>query len=81
MIELERPDGSTVELSAITLLQWKHAIRLEILGMKHSRRSVSAHAKKVLGLRRGLRKQNLVTLLSDILQQYESAHLGVKEEA
>lgn len=34
------------------LIQWKHAIRLEAKGMKHSSgRSVTAHAKRQLGIR------------------------------
>lgn len=33
------------------LLQWKHAIRLEALGMRHSRGSVTAHAKRALNIR------------------------------
>lgn len=33
------------------LIQWKHAIRLEGLGIKIARRSVTAHAKRVLGIR------------------------------
>lgn len=35
------------------LLQWKYAIKLERLGMKHSSgRSVRAHAARVLGCKR-----------------------------
>ena len=33
------------------LMQWKHALHLEIKGIKHSRGSVYAHVKKTLGLR------------------------------
>lgn len=34
------------------LLQWKHAIRLEAKGLKHSSgRSVYAHAKRILGIK------------------------------
>lgn len=32
------------------LIQWKHAIKLERLGLRNSRGSVYAHAKRVLGI-------------------------------
>lgn len=35
-----------------TLLQWRAAIKLEAAGMKHSsRRSVTAHAKRLMGIK------------------------------
>jgi hypothetical protein len=34
------------------LLQWKYAVRLEALGLKHSRGSVTAHVMKVLNCKR-----------------------------
>jgi hypothetical protein len=33
------------------LMQWKYAIKLEMQGMKNSRGSVYAHAKRVLGIK------------------------------
>ncbi len=50
------------------LLQFKHAIRLEAIGMRHSSgRSVCAHAKRVLGLPRGMRRENVVARIEEIL--------------
>jgi hypothetical protein len=39
-------------ITVYQLIQWKHAIRLESKGLKHSSgRSVTAHAKRQLGIR------------------------------
>jgi hypothetical protein len=49
------------------LLQWKYAIKLESKGLKHSRGSVTAHAKRVLGIS-GKREKVLAyieTLIAD----------------
>ena len=38
------------DIPPFQLMQWKHALHLEIKGLKNSRRSVYAHVKKQLGL-------------------------------
>lgn len=38
------------------LMQWKHALHLELKGMKMSRGSVYAHVKKALNLRGNKKK-------------------------
>ncbi len=56
------------EQPAVTLsqlLQWKYAIGLESKGLKHSRGSVTAHAKKVLGVK-GNREKVLASVLAEI---------------
>jgi len=49
-----------IRVTPFQLLQWKHAIRLEDMGIKHSRGSVNAHAGRVLGLPK--RTKRAVTL-------------------
>ena len=47
------------------LLQWKYALKLEILGIRHSRGSVYAHVKRVLGLRGS--KQRVLAQLEAVI--------------
>ena len=50
------------------LLQFKHAIKLESLGMRHSSgRSVAAHAKRALKLPRNMRRENVIARIEEIL--------------
>ena len=52
--ELEYDDaGNTFTTSAFQLLQWKHALKLEKLGMTMSRgKKVSTHMRKLMSLKR-----------------------------
>lgn len=51
--ELEYDDrGNTITTSVFQLLQWKHGLKLEKLGMTTSRGKVSAHLKRILKLKR-----------------------------
>lgn len=51
------------------LLAWRSAIRLETKGLKHSRGSVTAHVKKVLGI-----KGNREKVLAELDRLIEAAH-------
>lgn len=54
-------------VSVFQLLQWKHAIRLEGKGLRHSSgRSVRAHAAKILGCKRGEVAERIERLLAII---------------
>ncbi len=44
--------GDTFVTSAFQLLQWKHALKLEKLGMTMSRGKVSTHLRKLMSLKR-----------------------------
>lgn len=52
--ELEYNDrGDTFVTTAFQLLQWKHALKLELLGMTMSRgQKVSTHLRKLMHLKR-----------------------------
>lgn len=61
-----RPIGCDVPV--FQLLQWKYAIKLEALGMRHSSgRSVRAHACRMLGLRPRTRADHVVKAIEAIL--------------
>lgn len=65
--------GDTITTSPFQLLQWKHALRLEAVGMTTSRGKVSTHLKKLLGLKR--------TTKPEVLQAWVQATLDAIEEA
>lgn len=51
------------------LLQWKHAIRMEARGMKHSSgRSVRKHACEALGLPPRTKHDEVVARIDEILE-------------
>lgn len=65
------------EVYHLELLQWRAAIKLEILGMRHSSgRSVAAHARRRMGLPKRGKKQEVLDVINDILQQYNE-YMGV----
>lgn len=48
-VQINNFNDELVEVELFQLLQWKHAVHLEMLGMKHSRGSVTAHVRRILG--------------------------------
>jgi len=72
MVRMETRDGDTIEIPLLTLIQWKHALRLEIAGMKHSRGSVSAHVKRTFGIRRNAPIRHALDVVLSILDQVEA---------
>ena len=53
-------------MHTFTLLQWKYAIKLESLGMRHSsRRSVRTHASRVLECKPAEVEQKIEDLLRE----------------
>ena len=66
-------DGTEVHTTVFQLLQWKHAIGLEMKGMKMSRGSVTAHVRKLLKLPRSAKRelihQYICECLDDIKEQ------------
>ena len=53
--------GDTLTTSDFQLLQWKHALRLEKIGMTMSGgRKVSTHLRKLMGLSRGYPIDSLI---------------------
>ena len=66
--ELEYNDsGDTITTSVFQLLQWKHGLKLEILGMKLSRGSVTAHLKRLLKLKRNTPREYLLEWVTGAL--------------
>ena len=60
---------SNVEVSAFQLIQFKAAIKLERVGLKHSSgRSVAAHVKKLFKLPRSTSHDALITMIETILK-------------
>jgi hypothetical protein len=57
-----------VEVSVFTLLQWKHAIKLERIGLRHSSgRSVRKHAAVHLGLRPMAKSDVVLAAIEELL--------------
>jgi len=67
-------NDEAVPVPMFQLLQWKAAIKLEILGMSHSRGSVAAHVREVLSAPSTYSNEDLLAYLSsvvaDIQQQF-----------
>ena len=58
-----------MDVTVFQLIQFKAAIKLEKLGMRHSSgRSVSAHVKKLFGLPRNTSHDALIKLIEDTLK-------------
>lgn len=57
------------KFSGFQLLQYRAAIKLEKIGMKHSNgRSVAAHVKKLFGLPRTTSYDTLIQIINDTLK-------------
>ena len=61
------------------LIQWKHAMRLELCGVMVAKRKVSAHVRKVLGLKRSVKIEELILIVEDLLLQAEKV-LSINNE-
>jgi len=79
--ELEYDEaGNTFTTSAFQLLQWKHALKLEKLGMTMSRgRKVSAHLKRLMNLKRNTPVDYLIEWVTGALTTVYEAHGGLPE--
>lgn len=63
--------GELVTVPRFQLLQWKHAIGLEMKGLKMSRGSVTAHVRKRLSAPRSYTRADLHKHISDSLDSIE----------
>ena len=79
-IEIEATDGSKFTTTSFQLLQWKHALKLEKVGMTMSRGKVSTHLKKLFVLKRTTKIEELQAIVEDILEQFEEA-AGIQQTA
>ena len=78
--ELEYSEaGDTITTSAFQLLQWKHALKLEKLGMTMSRGKVSAHLKRIMKLKRNTPVDYLIEWVTGALAEVYKAHGGLPE--
>ena len=59
--------GELITVPVFQLLQWKHAIGLEMKGLKMSRGSVTAHVRKRLSAPRSYKRADLHKHLCDSL--------------
>ena len=58
-------NGELVTVPRFQLLQWKHAIGLDMKGLKMSRGSVTAHVRKILSAPRSYKRADLHKHISD----------------
>ena len=73
-IQIERADGTFVDVPDVTLMTWKHALAFEVkTGMMMSRVSASAVAKRMLGLPKGWSKKRVLAVVTDLWEQLEAA--------
>ncbi len=76
--ELEYDDaGNTFTTSAFQLLQWKHGLKLEKLGMTTSRGKVSTHLKRLMHLKRNTPIDYLIEWVTGALDQVNKA-MGIE---
>jgi hypothetical protein len=66
-----------VEVPYFQLLQWKHAIHLEMLGLKYSRGSVTAHVRKKLSAPRSCKRATIYAHLCDSINSVQ-AQMGLE---
>jgi len=76
MTELQVELSPGRSITVWTLLQWKYAIKLEAKGLRHSKGSVTAHAKRVLGVTGN--RDKILACIQGLLDQYEQY---MKEQA
>ena len=70
--------GNTFVTSAFQLLQWKHALKLEKLGMTMSRgKKVSTHLRKLMHLKRTTPLDYLIEWVTGALD-HVNAQMGVE---
>lgn len=70
--------GELVTVPHFQLLQWKHAIGLEMIGLKMSRGSVTAHVRKRLSAPRSYKREDIHKHIVDSL---DDIHKQMKETA
>ncbi len=69
-------NDETVKVPLFQLLQWKHAIGLEIKGFTFSKGSVTAHVRRVLSAPRSYKRQDLLDYLTATIDDINK-QLGV----
>jgi hypothetical protein len=78
-------DESLVTTTRFQLLQWKHALRLENLGMQHSGGKVSTHLRKLLKTPARYPIENIQahieTTIEDLDEQFASGEFNWQPEA
>jgi len=57
-----------IEVPYFQLLQWKHAIHLEMQGLKHSRGSVTAHVRRKLSAPKNYPRADLYQHINDSVE-------------
>lgn len=76
-VQIYNANEELVTVPWFQLLQWKHAIALELKGLKYSRGSVCAHVKRKLGYPPHTKRQviydMLVFYVDDLKKQMEAA--------
>jgi len=74
-------DNSIVEVPMFTLLQWRSALKLEAVGLRHSRGSVATHVRRFLKVPKSQARtwnaQALCTYLQRCIDDIDE-QLGVK---
>jgi hypothetical protein len=59
-----------MDISYFQLLQFRGAIKLEIVGMRHSSgRSVAAHCKRIFGLPKSMKKEEVLKIVEGYIEE------------
>ncbi len=66
-VQISNWNNELVEVPLFQLIQWKHAISLEMKGLRHSRGSVAAHVRKILSAPRSFKKEDLHSFLTEVI--------------
>lgn len=79
-------EGGSVIITAphipvFQLIQWKHAVKLEGAGIRVARRSVTAHVKRVFGIKGPMKREDLVAEIQRRIDAYMAAHPASEGEA
>ena len=70
-VEIPLADGSFAVTNTFQLLQWKHAIGLEMEGLRNSRGSVTAHVKRILHIPMNTKRKLVHDYICDCVKDIE----------
>lgn len=71
-VRIYNHQGELITVPFFQLLQWKHAIGLEMKGLKMSRGSVTAHVRKRLSAPRSYKRADLHKHICDSLDSIQA---------
>ena len=78
-VELIDNNGNKVVVPMFQLLQWKHAINLERVGLRHSRGSVTQHVRNTFSFPRSVKRDEIHKWLCEVIDQVDAQLASAKE--